>query len=306
MTRSLSIVIPHFGDPQPTLTLVESLCQQRDAGDFEVIVVDDCSPRPLPEGSGYRLVHRSTNGGYGSACNSGAEVATGDDILFLNSDLSIDAGFVGELRAAAEPWLPAVVSPRIVQDGRTVPIARRWPKAQYHVIEWLVPLARFHGGAIYERLVGTDVEAWRSGIPAVTEWVAGVAHLVPVEQFKAVGGFDEGFFMNCEEVDLHRRLHLECGLPAVYLPQVSASHVGGGSSDPAKRIGWVMDSRFRYSRKWGWDGRLLLGMIAATGINWVWNFARGLLGRKVDAGAEWKFQIAAVLHGWAGRKVDGA
>lgn len=306
MTRTLSIVIPHYGDSEPTLALLESLRHQCGAGDFEIIVADDCSPDPFPEGPGYQLVRRPDNGGYGSACNSGAARAVGEDILFLNSDLSIDAGFVGELRAAAEPWLPAVVSPKIVQDGRTVPLARRWPRTRYHVIEWLVPFARFHGGATYERLVGTDVEAWRSDSPAVTDWVAGVAHLVPAEQFRAVGGFDQRFFMNCEEVDLHRRLHLEYRVPIIYLPQVSASHIGGGSSDPEKRIGWVTDSRFRYARKWGWDCSLLVGMTAATCANWVWNSVRRIVGRKVDARAEWERQISAVRHGWAGRKVHEA
>ncbi|MEE8868770.1 MAG: glycosyltransferase family 2 protein [Acidipropionibacterium acidipropionici] len=302
MMRTLSVVIPHYGDPEPTLALVESLRRQRGAGDFEIVIADDCSPYPLPEGDGYRLVRRATNGGYGSACNAGAAIVTGDDILFLNSDLSIADDFIAGLRAAAEPWLPAVVGPRIIQDGRTVPVARRWPRAQHHVIEWLMPLARFHGRSSYERLAGTDLGAWRSRHAVVTDWVVGVAHLVPSDQFRAVGGFDEGFFMNCEEVDLHRRLYMECGVRAVYLPKVCASHAGGGSSDPAKRVGWVTDSRFAYAHKWRWDIRLGLGMMAATGINLVWNAARRLRGGEVEPLAEVRRQVAILRHAWMGRK----
>jgi GT2 family glycosyltransferase len=169
------------------------------------------------------------------------------------------------------------------------------------VLEWLVPLARFHGRQGYERLVGTDIAALHSEGPVLTDWVTGVAHLVPAEQFRAVGGFDEGFFMNCEEVDLHRRLHLECRVLVVHLPQVSARHVGGGSSDPARRIGWVTDSRFRYAHKWGWDRRLLVGMTAATGINLVWNVVRRAGGRDTHPVEEFRGQMAAVRHAWAGR-----
>lgn len=301
MTRTLSIVIPHYGDPAPTLDLVSSLRHQEGAGDVEIIVADDCSPLPLPEGDGYRLVTRTANGGYGSACNSGAAVATGDDILFLNSDLSIAADFLARLRVAAEPWLPAVVSPGIIQNGQAVPVARRWPRAHHHVLEWLIVLARFHGWRKYERLAGTDVVAWDSDGPVLTDWVTGVAHLVPTEQFRAVGGFDERFFMNCEEVDLHRRLHLECRVPVVYLPQVSARHVGGGSSDPARRIGWVTDSRFRYAHKWGWDRRLLVGMTVATTINFAWNAIRRVAGRDAHPIEEFQRQVASVRHAWRGR-----
>ena len=74
----LSVVIPHYGAPEPTLALVNQLTTQAGALQLEIIVSDDCSPDPFPRADAYKLVRRTENGGFGSALNSGAAVATGD------------------------------------------------------------------------------------------------------------------------------------------------------------------------------------------------------------------------------------
>ena len=87
----VSAVIPHYGDPAPTLTLIEALrAQQGIAPDeLEIIVSDDTK--------GVRVVRRETNGGFGSAVNSGVAVATGKWLFILNSDLSITDTFVADM-----------------------------------------------------------------------------------------------------------------------------------------------------------------------------------------------------------------
>ena len=56
----VSAVIPHYGDPAPTLTLIEALrAQQGIAPDeLEIIVSDDQSPVPFPDTTGVRVVRR--------------------------------------------------------------------------------------------------------------------------------------------------------------------------------------------------------------------------------------------------------
>ena len=74
-TPGISAVIPHYGDIGPTWGLVESLQRQQGVLNLQIIVADDASPVPFPSGEGYELVRREKNGGYGSACNSGAALA---------------------------------------------------------------------------------------------------------------------------------------------------------------------------------------------------------------------------------------
>lgn len=256
------------------------LKEQLQPGD-EIIVSDDASPIPFPATDGVRLVRRFANGGFGANCNAGAAVATRDLLLFLNSDLEVEPGFLRELRVGAEPWLPCVLGPRIVDhDGKVVSTARHFPTASHQATEWLIPLARWrHLRALHEA-VGHDMAATVAPGPTTTDWLVGAALLVPRADFEAVGGFDERFFMNSEEVDLQRRLR-DRGLPAIYLPSVTVRHEGGGSSEPAKRRRWLVESRLTYARKWGGERTLRLALTAATVVNLAWNSGRRLLRRDV-------------------------
>lgn len=300
-SQGISVVVPHYGDIRPTCDLVTSLRRQQGAPDLQIIVADDASPIPFPSGCGYETVRRETNGGYGSACNLGASVARHDRILFLNSDLQIEDRFVADLLAEARPWQPAVVSPAIEEPSGTNHVPRVFPRPRHYVIEWLVPLARFERYMWWQGWIGHDVRAVLSEHAVPTDWVVGAAHMMPTAEFRAVGGFDEGFHMNCEETDLHRRLN-DRGIPAVYLPTVRAHHTAGGSSDPLKRNGWLVTSRFRYAEKWGGARRLYLGLLFATWINWVWNLQRQLRGLDVQAGRVLRLQMSWVKQGWRARK----
>jgi GT2 family glycosyltransferase len=272
--------VPHFGAPETPGPLLDALLTQV-APDVsvEVVLVDDASPVPFPHRDGVRLVRREVNGGIGSAVNSGAEVARGDVLLILNSDLAIGPTFVAELLAGARPWLPAVVSPRVVgPDGVELATGRRFPNVHQQVTEWLVPLARWRDTDTLRRAVGHDVDA--RGTEAVVDWVVGAAMLVPVADFRAVGGFDESFFMNSEEVDLQRRLR-DRGLPSVVLAAPTAVHAGGGSSASTRRREWLVESRLEYADKWGGRRRLQASLGAATTANLLWNTGRRLAGREV-------------------------
>lgn len=273
--QSVSVVIPHYGDPAPTLALIETLTPQCS----QVVVSDDRSPIPFPDTEGVTVVRRSENGGFGRACNSGAAAATGELLLFLNSDADVGPTFVPDLVAAAAPWQPCVAGPATSNGTTLETTARFFPGITEHIVEWLVPLARFHGRPWMERLMKHDASALRATDPHPTDWVVGAAMLIPRVSFESVGGFDENFYMNSEEVDLQRRL-ADIGVPAIYIPTVRMIHVGGGSSDSAKRIKWVTDSRMLYSTKWGGRRRLRAGLTAATIVNLAWNLGRRLLRHK--------------------------
>ncbi len=74
--------------------------------------------------------------------------------------------------------------------------------------------------------------------------------VVPRDIYNRVGGMDERFYMNSEEVDFQRRL-AEAGVPRLLVPQVRVEHEGGGSSPSARRRQWLTTARFTYADKWG-------------------------------------------------------
>ena len=66
-------------------------------------------------------------------------------------------------------------------------------------------------------------------------WLSGSCLLLRRDAFDAVGGFDPGYFMYFEDVDLGDRLG-DAGWHNVYVPAAVVSHVGGHATvrDPAR------------------------------------------------------------------------
>jgi N-acetylglucosaminyl-diphospho-decaprenol L-rhamnosyltransferase len=294
----LTVVIPHHGAPEPTRRLAGSLLTCAGERPVQVIVVDDASPQPFPDTDGVEVVRRDTNGGFGAAVNSGAALARHPMLLVLNSDVAIYAKFVDELLTAAEPWMPAVVGPLVFDAvGRVAPSARRFPTITQQAVEWLTPLARWRQTKALRWAIGHDVRCEPDTVRPV-DWVIGAAMLLPTAEFEAAGGFDPGYFMNCEEVDLQRRLH-ERGVPSVFLGTVRLIHLGGGSSDPDVKRQWLVSSRLRDMRATRGTAAavwlaVVLGM--ASLVNFGFNLARQRAGRPVDAYFELRRELGMIRH----------
>ena len=277
---AVSVIVPHYGDPQPALALLTLLHGQKDTGALQFIVVDDCSPVPFPDTDGVTVVRRAVNGGFGSAVNSGAAVAEHPLLLILNSDLEIGPTFISDLVRAARPWQPAVASPQVLgHNGAPQWVGRHFPTVHHQVTEWLTPLARWRHLPVLHEMVGHDTRC-KDGAVIPVDWVMGAAMLVPAREFRAAGGFDEKFFMNSEEVDLQRRLR-QRGVPSVFIGTVSMRHEGGGSSDSTRRRQWLVDSRKLYAEKWENPRALQAGLAAATVANLAVNTVRRLAGTPV-------------------------
>jgi N-acetylglucosaminyl-diphospho-decaprenol L-rhamnosyltransferase len=240
------------------------------------------------------VVRRTKNGGFGSAVNEGARLASGELLLILNSDLEVSTSFVADLVVASSRWMPAVTSPRIVgHDAREMWTGRRFPKIRHQTTEWLVPLARLRSQGHLDDAVGRDTRARGAVDDVPVDFVVGAAMLLPRSAFEAVGGFDERFFMNSEEADLQRRLR-HIGVPSVVLRHPIAVHEGGGSSNPELRRAWLVASRLTYAEKWGHPRILRATLTAASGINFLWNGARQLAGRDVNALATLRTEIGYI------------
>ena len=296
---AVTVVIPHYGDPAPTLALVDRLLA--DPGDAlaAVVVSDDASPTPYPEAHDPRLtvVRRERNGGFGANVNTGLSEVDTDLALVLNSDALMTGAQIDALVAVAAPFQPAVVSPQVVnEDGSPQWSGRHFPTVLHQGVEWLTPLARFRHLPVLHEAVGHDVAAARSAAPVAVDWVMGAVMLLPMAQVRAVGGFDEEYFMNSEEVDLQRRLR-DRGVASIVVPSVRVEHGMHGSSDPLRRRGWLVDSRFRYARKFGRPRALKAVLTAATGVNYAVNRVRQARGTDVDAAAVLRDEHALIWKG---------
>lgn len=125
----LTLIVPAYNVQGYIGECLDSVLQQ-DFTDFEIIGVDDCSP----DGSGaildtyakrdsrVRVLHLTENVGLGHARNAGIDEATGDYLLFLDSDDTLAPGslaaIAARLDATDDPDVLVYDYSRTYWDGR--------------------------------------------------------------------------------------------------------------------------------------------------------------------------------------------
>jgi N-acetylglucosaminyl-diphospho-decaprenol L-rhamnosyltransferase len=194
----------------------------------EVVLADNGSTDGSPERVTARYPHvrllpTGGNVGYGAAANAGlADLSSGHAII-ANPDVRFEPGSVDELIAVAERWpRAATVGPAIrTPEGELYPSARDLPQlstgAGHALLGWAWPANPWTQRYRREREAPRERPAG---------WLSGSCLLVDVEAFWSVGGFDPGYFMYFEDVDLAERLGRR-GWLHVYAPSAVVVHEGG-------------------------------------------------------------------------------
>jgi N-acetylglucosaminyl-diphospho-decaprenol L-rhamnosyltransferase len=213
----------------------------------EVIVVDnasrDGSPQALPPDARLRVLRNADNPGFGAACNQGAVLARGDALLFLNPDCALPGDAVAMLRArlADDPTLGVLGAQLLNADGTPQAAARRRTPTPARALRRALGLAH------------DDLEMAPSagGAPLeLVDAISGALMLLPRRVFDALGGFDPGYRLHCEDLDLCRRA-LQAGHRVAIATEVRVLHLKGTSS--RRRPVWVEWQKhrgmLRYFRK---------------------------------------------------------
>ena len=192
----------------------------------EVVLADNGSTDGSPERVTARYPHvrllpTGGNVGYGAAANAGlADLSSGHAII-ANPDVRFEPGSVDELIAVAERWpRAATVGPAIRTPEGLYPSARDLPQLSTGAD---TPCSAGPGRRIRGRS-GTGESARRRGTPgrvAVGLLPAGGRRGLLVGR-----GFDPGYFMYFEDVDLAERLGRR-GWLHVYAPSAVVVHEGG-------------------------------------------------------------------------------
>ncbi len=269
---TVGIVIVTFSPGETLAALLDSVPGAY-SSPVSVVIADngstDGSVEIAATRTGVRLLRTGGNIGYGAAANAGM-AALAPEIEFavlVNPDVVLGAGAVDELMAAAGRHRNAgAVGPLITAENGTVyPSARRLPSigagVGHAVLGWCWPSNpwtrsyRVDDAAPVERPAG---------------WLSGACLLLRRNAFAQVDGFDPGYFMYFEDVDLGDRL-ARAGWQNIYAPSATVVHLGGRST--VKQPGAMADAHHRsayrylsrrYHRWWQAPLRLVLKMGLAT------------------------------------------
>jgi len=213
-------------------------------------VVDNASPDDTVDavaGLPLQLIRSPRNGGFSFGCNLGAANGDAPYLLFLNPDARIDAAALDALLAALEADPGAgLVGPRILEPGGELAFSRRRFPRQRSTFAQALFLHRLRPLATWTDELVRDPGAYeRSG---EEEWVSGACMLVRREAFAAIGGFDESFFLYCEDTDICRRIW-DAGWSVRFEAGAEVHHIGGASSGTGETQAIAARSRVVYAQK---------------------------------------------------------
>lgn len=177
---------------------------------------------------GARYLPMRANLGYGGAVNAAIRELPAEIewVLVSNPDVRIAPGAIDELRrlAAADARIGSAGPCVLNEDGSVYPSARAVPSIGSGIGHALFSrvwsgnpwTARYHNGEDYSRVRDAG-------------WLSGSCVLVRRAAFDEIGGFDEGYFMYFEDVDLGYRFG-RAGYRNVFDPAASVTHLGGRST----------------------------------------------------------------------------
>lgn len=232
---AVALLLVSFRSAEEVAGLLESLAGAAPATDVDVYVVENSDDPEAAERVAalpgiHRFVRNERNSGYGGGMNLLARQldAEYDWLLVCNPDLRFSPGSIDEmLRVAGGIPDSGIFGPKVLtSEGGMYPSARAFPSIRSGVGHALFggiwpsnPWTRR-----YHRPQSPDATD-----PQRVDWLSGACLLVRRNAWEQVGGFDEGYFMYFEDVDLAQRLHA-AGWNATWIPSAVITHSGAHST----------------------------------------------------------------------------
>ena len=238
MSASVSVLIVNYKVYEDLAACLDALSLATGDTIAEVVVVDQESDRArladvVRPYSKVRTIPRADNIGFGAGINEAARHASAEYLLILNPDTILQPGALAILIAFMEGNRDvAAAGPKVVSpDGTLQRTARTFPTA----------LTGLFGRTSLMTKVWPENPLSRHNLPGAADprepievdWVAGACAIVRAQMFRAIGGFDEAFFLYWEDADLCRRLR-DRGMRVMYVPMAVVVHAVARSSDRAR------------------------------------------------------------------------
>lgn len=214
---------------------------------LELILVDNASGDGVPaavEGAyqhdaRLKLIYSHRNLGFGPAVNVAVKEASGESLLILNPDCLLSANDLPRLLALLAEHPQAGLIGAVVCDADGQPDPASWRRD---------PLLRRSLNSMLGRS-GETVNVQQHIPHAVfdVESISGALMMMRRCKFQRMGGFDEGYFLHCEDLDLCRRVRNN-GYQVLLAGDIRVHHGKGGSS----RHRPVFVSRHKHRGMWRW------------------------------------------------------
>jgi GT2 family glycosyltransferase len=228
----LSIVIICWNDWKVIENCLLSIFESTHLIQFEVIVSDNGSTDGSVEKirtqfPSVRVVENRANLGFAKGNNVGIWETRGEYVLILNPDTIIhDSSLDRWIEFAdAHPEAGAFGCRVHNPDGSYQRSGRPFPTISRYFVAALG--LRFLG-RLRTPVLLDEYEGWKGDTEREVDWQSGACLMVRGELLKKLGGFDEQFFYQFDEVDLCKRVW-SAGSRIRYTPKALITHLGGQS-----------------------------------------------------------------------------
>lgn len=219
----IAVVVVAFNSEE---TLDECLWRLRAAeGVEEIRVVDNASrdasmdivQRHALADPRLRFIANPDNPGFAVACNQGAAACTAPWLAFVNPDCFVEADTLARLRDAAASQGDALVGGVLRGEDGALDAAARRRDPDF--------------GAMLRSRLARELSIPRDPATPLqpVDAVSGALMVLPRSLFTRIGGFDEGYRLHAEDLDLCRRVR-QAGAMVAVANKVEVLHVRGVSS----------------------------------------------------------------------------
>jgi N-acetylglucosaminyl-diphospho-decaprenol L-rhamnosyltransferase len=211
----------------------------------ELVVVENLGGTVV---QGVRVIENERPVGFAANANRGIAETTAPYVVVCNPDTEAGADAVAVLRGFAELHPRAgIVGPELRHpDGTLNPSRRRFPTVGGTIVR-RTPLRRVLGGT-QRAHYGLDEQPDE---PVQADWLLGGFLLLRREMLEELGGFDEGFRLYGEDIDLAYRA-AKAGWERWYVPQAKVVHAHQAVTDRrllTRRTWWHWRGIARFVRK---------------------------------------------------------
>jgi GT2 family glycosyltransferase len=245
LTRVAAVVVSH-GDADELRTSLPPLAAQVD--DLLVIANIPGSVEDVPEG--VRVLNNERSLGFAANANRGIAETAGEFVVLGNPDAIPEPEAVARLLAFAQTRPRCgVAGPRMLGiDGAQIPSRRRFPTVGGTLVR-RTPLRRLFPPLKRQRLHYHLDESPSEPVPA--DWLLGGFLLLRRAMLDELGGFDAGFRLYGEDIDLCYRA-AKAGWERWYVPAAVVHHEWKRATDRrffTRRTLWHWRGIARFVRK---------------------------------------------------------
>lgn len=259
----ISIVIVNYNTHEHLRKCLDSIYENEENINIEIIVVDNNSPQKdilsFPDiYKSVKYLFLESNKGFGYGCNRGVEMATGKYILLLNPDIEVTKNSIAELFNYAEvnPNIAAYTGLLMYENNELAYCFNDFPGLKWEMME------AFGVGAedTVNKMLQRDEIV--QNVPFDIDWAHGACLMIRKNVYEEVNGFDENIFLYYEDMDIQKKIK-DCKYRNVCIPKSRFYHYERSSvrDNKSQRVYYFYmhkSKKYYLSKYFSWYKRMFI------------------------------------------------